>query len=101
VISSIPSTLNFGSTTVFRSAILRKLDGYIQRKLIKALEDCRSLTIALCEMPEDPSYSSFSAGRYGRLLHRTTVLPTMPIDSYSAIAVEYLLTSGDLDSPDA
>jgi hypothetical protein len=26
----------------------------------------------------------------------------MPIDSYSAIAVEYLLTSGDLDSsPDA
>jgi hypothetical protein len=40
----------------------------------------------------------FRRGRYGCLLYRTTVLPTMPIDSYSAIAVEYLLTSGDLDS---
>jgi hypothetical protein len=78
----------------------KRRGAYIQRKLIKALEDCK-VAYDRSVRNAGGSYSSFSARTVWTALSNNSSSP-MPIDSYSAIAVEYLLTSGDLDSsPDA
>jgi DNA-directed RNA polymerase II subunit RPB1 len=63
--------------------------GYIQRKLIKALEDCKVAYDRSVQMPEDPSYSSGEDGMDACSIEQQ-FFPTMPIDSYSSPSIPLL-----------
>jgi hypothetical protein len=73
--------------------------GISRGSLSRHWRTARSPTIALCRNAGG-SIVQFLFGEDGMdaCSIEQQFFPTMPIDSYSAIAVEYLLTSGDLDS---